>query len=164
MKKAIYAGSFDPLTNGHMWLIDRGTKLFDELIIAIGDNPSKKYMFSLNERIAMLEDSLAGYSNITIDKFSGDFLVNYAKKINVNYIIRGIRNSQDYEFEKMLCHVNNDICIDIETLYMIAPREVAEISSSLIKGFIGTNQWQEVVAKYVPENVLNRIINKNGQK
>ena len=75
MKKAIYAGSFDPLTNGHMWLIDRGTKLFDELIIAIGDNPSKKYMFSLNERIAMLEDSLAGYSNITIDKFSGDFLV-----------------------------------------------------------------------------------------
>jgi pantetheine-phosphate adenylyltransferase len=162
MKKAIYAGSFDPITNGHLWLIDRGAELFDELIIAIGDNPRKKYMFSLDERIQMLNDSLKDYKNIKIDKFSGHFLVNYAQSIGVKYVIRGIRNSSDYEFEKMLCHVNYDICPDIETMYMIAPRDVAEISSTLIKGFVGTNQWQEVVAKYVPENVLQKIIEKNG--
>lgn len=163
MKKVIYAGSFDPITNGHLWLIEQGLKLFDELIIAIGDNPSKKYMFSVDERIAMIKDNLPSDARVKIETFSGKFLFNYAKEINVNYVIRGIRNASDYEFEKLLCHVNKNICDEVETIYMIAPKEVAEISSSLIKGFIGTDGWEQVVAKYVPLKVLNTIIEKSNK-
>ncbi|MDD3266952.1 MAG: pantetheine-phosphate adenylyltransferase [Burkholderiales bacterium] len=163
-KKAIYAGSFDPVTNGHLWLIDKAANLFDELIVAIGDNPNKSYYFSLAARERMLRDLLGKYKNIRISSFSGEFLVHYADDVNVNYIVRGIRNNTDFDFEKMLHSINSDISSDIETVYFIPPIELSEISSSLVKGFIGTKRWQEVVAKYVPETVVNSFIKELESK
>lgn len=164
MKKAIYAGSFDPVTNGHLWLIDKAANLFDELVVAIGDNPSKSYYFSLEQRKQMLQGLLFKYNNIKIESFSGEFLVHYAQKVNVKYIVRGVRNNTDFDFEKMLHSINGDICDEIETIYFIPPLELSEISSSLVKGFVGTNRWQEVVKKYVPESVVDEFMLKLNNK
>lgn len=158
MNKAIYAGSFDPLTNGHLWLIKKAATIFDKLIVAVGDNPYKKYAFSIEERIQMLEKVLVDSPNIEIGKFSGEFLVNYAKRVNAQFIVRGIRNTQDYEFEKTLRYVNSDVCPNIETVFLIPPRDFAEVSSSLVKGFVGTDGWEEIVAKYTPKIVVDELI------
>lgn len=158
MSTAIYAGSFDPITNGHVWLIKKAARIFDKLVVAVGDNPYKKYSFSIAQRTAMLEELLIDYPNVEIGHFNGEFLVNYAKRINADYIIRGIRNVQDYEFEKTLRYINSDVCPDIETVFLMPPRDFAEVSSSLVKGFVGTDGWQEIVAKYVPPLVVNALV------
>lgn len=163
-KRAIYAGSFDPVTNGHLWLIDKAANLFDELIVAIGDNPNKSYYFSLKDRECMLRDLLGKYKNIEISSFTGEFLVHYAEDVNVKYIVRGIRNNTDFDFEKMLHSINRDISNDVETVYFIPPIELSEISSSLVKGFIGTSRWQEVVSKYVPDTVVDSFVKKLESK
>ncbi|MEN9946825.1 MAG: pantetheine-phosphate adenylyltransferase [Pseudomonadota bacterium] len=160
MTKAIYAGSFDPLTNGHLWLIDKAANIFDQLIVALGDNPIKKYTFNLDERLALLSQVLAPYPNVQIDHFSGEFLVNYALEQQVNFIIRGIRNSTDYEYERTMRYINADLSALVDTVFLIPPRDYAEVSSSLVKGFVGTKGWQDIVAKYVPPVVLEAIINK----
>lgn len=164
MTKAIYAGSFDPITNGHLWVIDKAAAIFDELIVAVGDNPGKAYTFSLDERMSLLEETLIQHKNIKIDQFSGEFLVNYALNQDASFIVRGIRNNQDYEFEKTLRYVNSDVCATIDTVFLIPPRDYAEVSSSLVKGFVGTKGWQSIVAKYVPEIVLNKLINKHEEE
>lgn len=164
MKKAIYAGSFDPLTNGHLWLIDKSANLFDKLIVAVGDHPNKEYTFNVDDRIAMLKESLAQYSNIEIDHFNGEFLVNYANNVDAKYIVRGIRNPNDYEFERTVRHINYDICPDIETMYFIPPRAFGEVSSSLVKGFVNSNGWEDVVKKYVPNVVFEKFLEKFSNK
>lgn len=160
MTKAIYAGSFDPITNGHLWVIDKAATIFDELVVAVGDNPGKNYTFSMDERVDLLKKTLIKYKNIKIDQFSGEFLVNYALNEQASFIVRGIRNNQDYEFEKTLRYVNSDVCSSIDAIFLIPPRDFAEVSSSLVKGFVGTKGWQQIVAKYVPEIVLDKLINK----
>lgn len=158
MNKAIYAGSFDPITNGHVWLIKKSAAIFDKLVVAVGDNPYKDYSFSVEERIDMLKKVLSNFPNVEIGHFNGEFLVNYAKKIGAQYIVRGIRNTQDYEFEKTVRYINSDVCPDIETVFFMPPRDFAEVSSSLVKGFVGTDGWQEIVTKYVPPLVVDALI------
>lgn len=109
MKKAIYAGSFDPPTNGHLWMIEQSSKLFDQLIVAIGDNYEKNYTFSTNERLYLLKEITKPFKNVEIVNFHNEFLVNYANKVNASHIIRGIRNSNDYEFEKTMRYINSDL-------------------------------------------------------
>lgn len=164
MAKAIYAGSFDPITNGHLWVIDKAAAIFDELIVALGDNPDKKYTFGVDERLNLLKLSLAKYSNIKIGHFKGEFLVNYAKRIGASYIIRGIRNTQDYEYEKTIRYINSDLCNEIDTVFLIPPRNYAEVSSSLIKGLVGIGGWEEMVAKYVPQEALDALIRINEER
>lgn len=164
MTKAIYAGSFDPITNGHLWVIEKSAAIFDELIVAVGDNPGKNYSFSLEERVELLKSTLKKYPNIKIDHFSGEFLVNYALAENAGFIVRGIRNAQDYEFEKTIRYVNSDVCDSIETVFLIPPRDYAEVSSSLVKGFVGTNGWQQIITKYVPDVVVSALIKKNQEE
>ena len=94
---AVYAGSFDPLTNGHLWMIAQGASMFDELIVAIGDNPDKKYTFSHKERMAMIHEALGDQPRIRIAEFHNRFLVDFAAEHHANIVIRGIRTSQDYE-------------------------------------------------------------------
>lgn len=158
MNKAIYAGSFDPITNGHVWLIKKSAAIFDKLVVAVGDNPYKNYSFSVEERIDMLKKVLSDFPNVEIGHFNGEFLVNYAKKIGAQYIVRGIRNTQDYEFEKTVRYINSDVCPDIETVFFMPPRDFAEVSSSLVKGFVGTDGWQDIVTKYVPQLVVDALI------
>ena len=158
MSSAIYAGSFDPPTNGHLWAIEEGAKLFTPLIIAIGVNPDKKYAFSIPERIAMLEEMVADISgDFRIESFENQYLADYAKSIEADYILRGIRNTGDYEFERGMRNINQDLQPGITTIFLMPPRELAEISSSLVKGLIGPEGWKEVVKKYVPLSVYRHI-------
>lgn len=163
MSKAIYAGSFDPITNGHLWVIKRAAEIFDDLIVAVGNHPDKSYTFSVAERIGLLQDCTAEFSNIQIGEFSGEFLVNYAISQQAKYIVRGIRNVNDYEFERTIRYINSDVSDEINTIFLIPPRDYAEVSSSLVKGFVGSRGWQQIVAKYVPEIVVQALINKSNK-
>lgn len=160
MKRAVYAGTFDPITNGHLWMIDNGAKLFDELVVAIGINPNKKTAFSIKERIEMLEKCVSRHKNVKVASFEGEFLVNYAKSINADYILRGIRTNEDYEFEKGIAHINSDIRPEILTVFLMPPREMSEISSSLVKGLVGSKGWEKLVEKYLPKEIIGRFIEK----
>ena len=162
MTKAIYAGSFDPITNGHLWVIDKAAAIFDQLVVAVGDNTEKAYSFSREERLELLRSTLSHYTNIQVGDFNGEFLVNYAKREGASYIVRGIRNAQDYEYEKSMRYINSDLCNEIDTVFLIPPRNYAEVSSSLVKGLVGTDGWQEIVAKYVPTQALAALLTLNN--
>ena len=139
MRKAVYAGSFDPITNGHLWMIKEGSKLFDDLVVAIGVNPDKKYAFSLEDRVDMLRRSTRQFPNVKIDSFENEFLVNYANSIDAQYMLRGIRTEGDYEYERGMRYINSDLNPQIVTTFLMPPRELVEISSSFVKGLVGPN-------------------------
>lgn len=161
---AVYAGSFDPPTNGHLWMIQQGAKMFDNLIVAIGINPSKKYTFSVDERMKMLQDSVKGCPNVSINYFDNKYLVKYAQTIGADFILRGIRNSADFNFEQGMNNINRDINSKVNTVFLIPPRELCEVSSSFVKSLIGPDGWQTVVSQYVPKPVFNKIKQKYIQK
>ncbi|MHB1007562.1 MAG: pantetheine-phosphate adenylyltransferase [Chloroflexota bacterium] len=161
-RKGVYAASLDPLTNGHMWVIEQGARLFDEFVVAIGTNPGKRYTFTLNERLAMLRESTAGLENVTIDAYVGQFLVTYGRSIGAQYILRGIRTEQDYEYERTMMRINSDLDPAIETIFLMPPREIAEVSSSMVKDLVGPEGWEEVVRHYVPEPVFRRLMGRYG--
>lgn len=157
---AVYAGSFDPVTIGHLWMIKSGAGLFDKVVIAVGTNPDKKSHFTLKERIRMLEESTAGYDNVSIDKYPNKFLIKYAESIGAKFILRGIRSTTDYEYEKSLSYINRHLNSEIETIFLLPPRELIEISSSIVRGLVGPEGWESVVSKYIPPSVLERLISK----
>ena len=158
----VYAGSFDPLTVGHLWMIEQGVALFDRLVVAIGINPEKRYTFSLEDRLAMLRESLRTYRNLSVTSFSNAYLINYAREIGATHILRGIRSESDYEFERTMRNINGDFDPGICTVFLMPPRDIAEVSSSMIKGLIGPRGWQRVVRKYVPQPVFQHILKKHG--
>lgn len=160
MKTCVYAGSFDPITNGHLWMIEQGSKLFDNLIVAVGTNPGKKPTFSLQERVGMLEEATKRFPNIAVRSFENQFLVKYAKSVGAQYILRGIRTEGDYEYERGMRHINGDIDSQIIAVFLIPPREIAEVSSSFVKGLVGVDSWAEVVKKYVPVEAHKKILDK----
>jgi pantetheine-phosphate adenylyltransferase len=164
MKKAIYAGSFDPLTNGHLWMIERGASLFDELVVGVGDNPDKMTQFTLSERLEMLQEAVAPFHNVSVSSFSDKYLIHFAKEMGAEYVIRGIRNTTDYGYEKQMRYVNADLCPDMTTVFLIPDRDIAEISSSLIKGLVGPQGWENIVSRYVPPVVLRLIKEKCRQR
>jgi pantetheine-phosphate adenylyltransferase len=160
MKKvAVYAGSFDPVTLGHLWMIEQGSILFDKLIVAIGSNPEKQCYFSLEDRICLLKESTCKYENVMIDEFSGQFLIRYAESVGADFILRGIRNPSDYEYEKAMRHINSDVNPAINTVFLMPPREIAEVSSSIVKGLVGSEGWENILVKYVPNCVLIKLKN-----
>jgi len=160
MKKGVYAGSFDPPTNGHLWMIEQGARLFDEIIVAIGINPDKKYTFSLYERVEMLRNITEKCRNITVDSFENQFLVNYAESVQAAYILRGIRSESDYEYERAMRNINGDLNPNIVTIFLMPPREIAEISSSFVEGLVGPDGWEKIVKKYVPKPVYEKFLDK----
>jgi pantetheine-phosphate adenylyltransferase len=154
MRIAVYAGSFDPPTNGHLWMIQRGLEMFDRLIVAIGSNPSKSYSYTVEERLEMLRASVPDSDRLEIDHFNNRYLVDYAKKKNATYILRGIRSPNDYEYERVMRHINADMAPEITTAFLMPPRDVAELSSSMIKSLTGPEGWEETVKRYVPPEVF----------
>jgi len=157
MRTAVYAGSFDPPTNGHLWMIERGLELFDRLIVAIGNNPSKHYTFTVDHRIRLLRESVPSCERLTIAHFDNRFLVDYALSMGAQYILRGIRSSDDYEYERVMRHINSDMAPEITTTFLMPPRDIAELSSSMIKGLIGPQGWEEIVRRYVPVPVFEAL-------
>ncbi len=158
MRTAVYAGSFDPLTNGHVWMIEQGLRLFDHLYVAIGTNPSKQYTFSEEERLELIRESLPSCERLTISRFNNRYLVDYAREVNADYILRGIRSSADYEYERVMRHINNDMAPDIITTFLMPPRDIAEVSSSMVKSLIGPDDWQDIVQRYVPKPVFTKLL------
>lgn len=157
----VYAGSFDPLTYGHDWMIRAGSNLFNKLYVSVGDNPDKKCMFSVDERIEMVRECTQPYTNIEVDSFPHQFLANYVASLSgARYILRGIRNSSDYTFENAMRHINDDINPEITTVFLMPPRELSEISSSIVKGLVGPTGWEDVVRKYVPWPVVEKLKEK----
>ncbi len=154
MRIAVYAGSFDPPTNGHLWMIQRGLEMFDRLIVAIGSNSAKTYSYSVEERLEMLRASVPASDRLEIDHFDNRYLVDYAKKKNATYILRGIRSPNDYEYERVMRHINADMAPEITTAFLMPPRDVAELSSSMIKSLTGPEGWEETVKRYVPDEVF----------
>lgn len=162
MRTAVYAGSFDPPTFGHLWMIDRGLQMFDRLIVAIGSNPSKSYSFSVDERLDLLRASTAGRPGLVISHFDNRYLVDYAKKMRADYILRGIRSPNDYEYERVMRHINADMAPEITTVFLMPPRDIAELSSSMIKSLTGPAGWEETVKRYVPEPVFAALAARGG--
>ncbi len=157
MRTAVYAGSFDPLTNGHLWMIERGLELFDRLHVAIGSNPAKSYTFSVEERLELLRDSIPSCERLTISEFNNRYLVNYAGSVGADYILRGIRSPHDYEYERVMRHINSDMAPNITTTFLMPPRDIAELSSSMVKSLIGPAGWEKSVRRYVPEAVFEAL-------
>lgn len=172
MKRAVYAGSFDPITLGHLWMVQAGAELFDELVVAIGVNPDKKYTFTLEQRLEMLRESIEDSNarllhpgrgggedpRVRVDSFENQYLVNYAASVGARYILRGIRSEADYGYERGMRHINSDVGPDLMTVFLFPPRDLSEISSSLVKGLIGPEGWQEVIKPYVPAPVYDALL------
>jgi len=129
---AIYPGSFDPPTNGHLDLISRGSKIFDELIVAILRNPDKGPLFSLSERRLMLEEMTEGFKNVQVDTFDG-LTVDYAAKVNASAVLRGIRAISDYEYELQMALMNRKLRPDLETVFMMPAEQYSYLSSRLVR-------------------------------
>ena len=155
-KIAIVHGSFDPITYGHIDIIKRSAQLFDEVIVAILVNPDKKYLFTLEEREEMINESIKDFKNVKVDSFSG-LLVNYAKKVNSTVIVRGLRAVSDFEYEMQLTFMNKALDDNIETFYMMANKQYSFISSSIVKGVSG---FGADLSKFVPKHVEERLEKK----
>lgn len=154
----MYAGSFDPPTNGHMWMIEEGARLFETLLIVVGQNPQKKGCWSVAERIDTLTACCAHLPNIEIRAFDGRYLVRVAADMGIRYLLRGVRNAADFSYEQTIRNVNRDLEPTVETVLLVTPRELAEVSSSTVRGMQGFAGWEEVVRRYVPPPVLTRLI------
>ena len=148
MKKAIFPGSFDPITLGHFDIIERGVTLFDELIIAIGVNASKKYMFSLEDRKKFIEECFKHEPKIKVVTYEG-LTVDFCQKNNVEFILRGLRNPADFEFEKAIAHTNRDLA-PIETVFLLTAAKTSYIASSIVRDVIRNNgDYTKLVPKSV---------------
>src|SRR6266536_1054592 len=159
-RRAVYAGSFDPITNGHMYMIREGARLFDELVLAIGINPDKRYTFTLEQRIDFLTRCTRGIANVRLDHFSNMFLVDYAKKVGADYILRGIRNPNDYEYERAMRYINSDLNPKVTSVFLVPPREISEVSSSFVKGLVGPRGWETVVRDYLPAPIYQHFLSQ----
>lgn len=148
MKKAIFPGSFDPITLGHEDIINRALPLFDEIVIAIGINADKKYMFSLEDKKRFIEETFKNEPKISVITYEG-LTIDLCQKINANFILRGLRNPADFEFEKAIAHTNRRLS-KIETVFLLTAAKTSYISSSIVRDVIRNHGEYELL---VPEAV-----------
>lgn len=149
MRKAIFPGSFDPITLGHVDIINRALPLFDEIIIAIGINADKKYMFSLEERMQFIEKYYKNEPKIKVTTYTG-LTTEYCKEIKVDFILRGLRNPADFEFEKAIAQTNRKLT-KIETVFLLTSADTAFISSSIVRDVY---RHGGDISKLVPSSVI----------
>ena len=151
--KAIYPGSFDPMTHGHLDLIARGSRIFDHLVVAVLKNSAKHPLFSVPERVEMLTEGISGFSNVSITTFDG-LLVDFARQQHAQAVMRGIRAVSDYEYELQMALMNQRLAPDLETVFLIPAAKYSFVSSRLVKEVF---QLGGSVEGLVPELVIERL-------
>lgn len=132
---AVFAGSFDPITLGHFSIIEKAIPLFDKIYVAVGTNTSKSYLFDAEKRLELARQSFAGYDHVEIADFEG-LTVDFCKKVNAKFLIRGLRNNIDFEYEKPIAEMNKKLLPDLETIFFITDAEISCISSSIVRELI----------------------------
>ncbi|MEP6647440.1 MAG: pantetheine-phosphate adenylyltransferase [Saprospiraceae bacterium] len=135
IRKAVFPGSFDPITTGHIDLVNRALPLFDEIIIAIGINSQKEALFEFEKRMQWMQDAFGSEPRIKVDSFKG-LTVHYCKKVNARFIIRGIRNASDFDYEKTISQINHIVGDAVETVFLISGPEFSHISSTIVREII----------------------------
>jgi len=150
LRSAIYSGTFDPITNGHIDIIKRGLKIFDKIIIAVAESKEKKTMFSLAERVEMIQKTSSQFGNIEVKPFS-NLLVQFLETENINFVIRGLRNGVDFEYEKNMHYANKSLFQDVETIYLNSNLEDSFVSSSVVRTLIN---YKGKISHLVPDEVV----------
>jgi pantetheine-phosphate adenylyltransferase len=151
--KALYPGTFDPPTNGHIDLIQRGAKLFDHLVVAVLNNPGKNPLFTVEERVEMLRESISGLSNVSVATFDG-LMVDFARQQGASAVLRGIRAISDYEYEFQMALMNRRLAPEIETVFLQPAGRYSFVSSRMLKEVFS---FGGEVTGLVPPNVLKRL-------
>ncbi|MDG1709634.1 MAG: pantetheine-phosphate adenylyltransferase [Schleiferiaceae bacterium] len=149
VKTAIFPGSFDPITLGHVNIVERALPLFDKIILAVGSNADKKYLFPLSKRVQWLENTFEKYPKIEVLKYDG-LTIEFAKECNANFLLRGLRNPADFEFEKAIAQANRELEPQLDTVFFLTSAKLSFISSSLVRDVIINNGEY---SKFVPEEV-----------
>lgn len=152
MRKAVFPGSFDPVTLGHVDVIKRAIPLFDELVIAIGVNDSKKYRFTLEERLSFIKETFKEFPSVKITSYSG-LTTEFCKEVNADFILRGLRNPADFEFEKAIAITNRKLT-GIDTVFLLTSADTSFISSSIVRDILKHNGD---LTNFAPEAVINAI-------
>ncbi|MFA3783756.1 pantetheine-phosphate adenylyltransferase [Melioribacteraceae bacterium 4301-Me] len=160
MKKVIYPGTFDPVTNGHIDIIKRASELFDEVIVTVAKNPSKTCLFSLEERIQMLEESLKDFTRIKIDSFDG-LVVDHAKQLGAVGIIRGLRAISDFEYEFQMALMNRKLSDGLTTIFLMPHEKYTYLNSTIIRNLA---QFNSDVSDFVPPPVAKKLKEKFNQQ
>ncbi|WP_373598367.1 pantetheine-phosphate adenylyltransferase [Paraclostridium bifermentans] len=159
MRKAMFAGSFDPITNGHLDIIERASKLFDELQIGVLFNPNKKGLFTFEERVRLIKECTSHIKNIKIVSFDG-LLVNYCEEHGIQTLVRGIRNGADVEYELQMAHMNKELNPNIETVILPTTTKYSYISSSLIKEVL---HFDVNIENLVPKVIIEELKKKSNR-
>ena len=149
LKIAVFPGSFDPITNGHVNIINRGLKVFDKIIIGIGNNSQKKYLFPLEKREKWIKDIYKNNNAIEVKTYNG-LTVNFCEEVGSSFIIRGLRTSADFEFEKAIAHMNAAVSSGIESVFILSDLKYAALSSSIVRDIIRNDGD---VSQFVPSTV-----------
>jgi pantetheine-phosphate adenylyltransferase len=157
---AIYPGSFDPLTNGHLAIIQRGLKLFDRLVVAVANNPQKKPLFTVAERKAFITQAMNGDPHVEVDSFDG-LLVDYARTKKVHTVLRGLRAVSDFEYEFQLANMNKNLLPEFESVFVMTGEDYFFVSAQLVRE-VAT--FGGDVSAFVPANVLEGLHRKLGRK
>lgn len=155
---AVFTGTFDPLTLGHLDVIERGARLFERLIVAIGVNPNKQQLFDLDERVALARDVVAPFANVSVEPFHG-LAVHFVRRIGARVILRGVRTLSDMEYEFSMTLTNQRLDPDIETVFLMADGEYSHVSSSLIKQ-VAQFGGQDTLERFVPPGLIEPIMQK----
>lgn len=154
LKRAIYPGTFDPITNGHIDIVTRAASMFDQVVLAIAASPSKKPLFDLDERVALAQTATAHLSNVEVVGFS-DLMANFARAQQANILIRGLRAIADFEYEMQLAHMNRHLMPELESVFLMPSKEWSFISSSLVKEVA---RHAGDVTHFLPENVHQALL------
>ena len=160
MKRAIYPGSFDPVTNGHVDIILRSSKIVDKLIVGVLNNSAKKSLFSVEERVSMLKELTKDLPNVEVTSFDG-LLVDYMREIDASIIVRGLRAVTDFEYELQIAQTNHIENTDIETIFLATNLQYSYLSSTIVKEFAS---YGGDISKFVPEQFVDRIYEKYNIK
>jgi pantetheine-phosphate adenylyltransferase len=152
-KGAIYPGSFDPVTNGHLDVIQRAVRIFDHVIVAVADNTAKKALLTIRERVELLREVTKGIKNVSVETFDA-LVIEYARKKKINVIIRGLRMTSDFDYEFQIALTNRRLAEDIETVFLMPSENVSFVSSGLLKEIAGLNAD---ISSFVPGVVERKL-------